>query len=415
MSGALAEARATLPALWPPRLRASLAFAGPAFLVSVGYMDPGNWGTDLAAGSTYGSSLLWVLLVANGIAVFLQYLSAKLGIATGDHLASVLGRRLGSRRRIAYWVLVEVAMLATEMAEFLGVVVALRLLLPLGLIPAIAVGAVLVLGLLALGRRRARPLERAIFALLTVIGACYVLELWLASPSADTASGLLPTRLPAGAVVVAMGMLGATVMPHNLFLHSGLILTRLAPSEDERRLLRRASTETAVGLNLALLVNVAILVMAAATFHPAGIEVESLDEAHRTLTPLLGDAAAGAFALALLAAGLASSVTGGLAGQMVLDGFVGVRVSVMVRRAVTMVPAIVVLVLGVGEVAALVWSQVILSVVLPAVAGPLVWLTGDAALMGQLANRRRTRVAGAAVVAVLTVLNVILVGAVVAG
>lgn len=410
MSGALAEVALRLPSA--PRLRASLAFAGPAFLVSVGYMDPGNWGTDLAAGSRYGPALLWVLVVSNAIAVFLQYLSAKLGIATGDHLASLLGQRLGRRSRVAYWLVVEVAMLATEMAEFLGVVVALRLLLGIGLVPAIALGAVAVLGLLGLGRRRARPLERAIFALITVVGACYVLELWLSSPPADVVAGLVPRGLSSGAVVVAMGMLGATVMPHNLFLHSGLILSRLKPWDEEAVVLRRATTETAVGLNLALLVNGAILVMAASTFHPSGIEVDSLDKAHRTLEPLLGQAAAGAFALALLAAGLASSVTGGMAGQMVLDGFLNLRVSVMARRAVTMVPAIVVLAVGVDEVAALVWSQVVLSLVLPAVAGPLVRLTGDRSLMGALANRRRTRWVGIGVVSALTVLNGILLAAV---
>ena len=399
----------------PSRLRTSVAFAGPAFLVAVGYMDPGNWGTDLAGGSRFGYRLLWVLAVSNAMALFLQYLSAKLGIATGEHLATLIARNRRARSRIAYWLVIEGAMLATEMAEFLGVVVALRLLFPLNLSAAIALGAAMVLGLIAVGGKRRRRLERLIFGLLAVVGAAYVLELWLASPSGDVVGGLVPGGLSGSALPLAVGILGATVMPHNLFLHSGLILSRAEQATDKRRVLRHSTVETAVALNLALLVNAAILIMAAATFHPAGKEIETLSQAHRTLAPLLGQAAAGAFALALLASGLASSMTGTLAGQMVLDGFLGLRLPLVVRRTVTMIPAIVVLAFGVGEVVALVWSQVVLSLVLPLAAWSLVSLTGDRRVMGGLVNGRAGRVAGRVVVVLLLVLNTTLLLSIVRG
>ena len=248
-----------------------------------------------------------------------------------------------------------------------------------------------------------------------MVGAAYVLELWLASPSGDVVGGLVPGGLSGSALPLAVGILGATVMPHNLFLHSGLILSRAEQATDKRRVLRHSTVETAVALNLALLVNAAILIMAAATFHPAGKEIESLAGAHRTLTPLLGHAASGAFALALLASGLASSMTGTLAGQMVLDGFLGLRLPLVVRRTVTMIPAIVVLAFGVGEVVALVWSQVVLSLVLPLAAWSLVSLTGDRRVMGGLVNGRAGRVAGRLVVVLLLVLNTTLLLSIVRG
>jgi manganese transport protein len=386
-------------------LREAATFAGPAFLVSVGYMDPGNWGTDLAAGSEFGYRLLWVLVVSNVTAIFLQYLSAKVGIATGDHLAALIGARLSRAPRIAYWIVAETAMLATEMAEFLGVVVGLRLLLRVSLPVAIVLGAIAVLGLLATAGGSVRRIERAIFLLLGIVGGAYVLEVILSRPDGGPIlTGAALPRLPPGALVVAAGILGATVMPHNLFLHSGLIISRRG-FDVPRRVLRRATLETAVALNLALFVNAAILIMAAATFAPEGLVIDSLGEAHRTLRPLLGPLASGAFAIALLASGLASSTTGSIAGQLVIDGLLGWRVPVIARRAVTMIPAVIVLALGVSEVAALVWSLVILSVVLPAVVVPLVVISNDREAMGDLANGRFARRAAVVVVSGLMALN----------
>jgi manganese transport protein len=301
---ALLDTLRPLPAPARPRrpraagLRAAASFAGPAFLVSIGYMDPGNWGTDLAAGSRFGYSLLWVLVAANLTAVMLQYLSAKLGIATGQDLAAAVGSRLGTPARIGYWLVAEGAMLATEMAEFIGVVVALRLLLGIGLAPAIGLGAVLVLGLLA--SRSMRRIERTIFVLLGVIGGVYALEVAMARPSAGPIlAGAAVPSLNGSSLPVAVGILGAVVMPHNLFLHSGLIRSRCG-GEPPRRVLRRSTIETAVALNLALLINAAILIMAAATFGRHGVVVDSLGQAHETLRPMLGPLAAAGFAVALL-------------------------------------------------------------------------------------------------------------------
>ena len=391
------------------RVRGAMAFAGPAFLVSVGYIDPGNWGTDLAAGSTYGYRLLWVLVVANALALLLQHLSARLGIATGRDLASLIGERLRPGPRRAYAGLAITAMLVTEVAEFLGVVVALELLFGIGLSGSVVLGGAVVVALLTLGVARARPLERAIFVLLGVVAAAYVVELALAKPGLDVASGLVPGGLDAESTAVALGILGAVVMPHNLFLHSGLILDRVRPGQSARALLRRATKESAVALNLALLVNSAILITAAATFFEQGVVVESLDQAHAALEPLLGPAAAIAFAVALLAAGLASCVTGSMASQLVLDGLVRTRrqLPLLARRLVALVPAALVLASGVSEIKALVFTQVVLALVLPFVVVPLVWLCRDRALMGELVIHGRMLVAAATVAGVLVVLNVV--------
>lgn len=390
-------------------IRSATAFAGPAFLVSVGYIDPGNWGTDLAAGSRYGYRLLWVLVAANLLALLLQHLSARIGVATGRDLATLIGERLGPVQRRAYAVLAVGAMLVTEVAEFLGVVVALQLLLGLPLGGAVALGGAVVVCLFLLGVRRARPLERAIFLLLGVVAACYVVELWLSRPGLEAAAGLIPSSLDAEQGVVALGILGAVVMPHNLFLHSGLVLDRRRPGLSPRGLLRRATVESALALNLALLVNAAILITAAATFFDRGLVVESLGQAHEALEPLLGPAAAVVFAVALLAAGLASCITGGMASQLVLDGLVLTRrrPPVIARRLVALVPATVVLASGVGEIEALVWTQVVLSLALPFVVVPLVVLCRDPALMGDLVLRGRLLVAAVAVAALLVVLNVL--------
>lgn len=376
------------------------ALVGPAFVVAVGYIDPGNWGTDLAAGSGFGYRLLWVLVVANATAVFLQYLSAKLGIASGKHLAEVMGERLHGAPRALMAGLIGVALVATETAEFLGVVVGLRLLLGLPLAPAVALGAALVLGLFAVGGDRRRRLELAIIGLLVVVGLGYVIEMWLTRPGPSLVEGLVPGAVPAAAVPLVAGLIGATVMPHNLFLHSALV------RRGDRTVLRTSTVETAIALNGALLVNGAILVMAAAVLHPTGRVVDSLGAAAATLEPLLGRLAVVVFAVALLASGLAATATGGLAGQYVMEGFTRYRIPLLVRRTVTMVPAVVVLALGVPEVGALVVSQAVLSLALPATVALLVAYTSDRGLMGELANGRAARIVAAVVMVGLVALNV---------
>jgi manganese transport protein len=397
--------RTAMPRLrWAFRLRAAVAFAGPAFLVSVGYMDPGNWGTDLAAGSRYGYQLLWVLAAANLVALFLQHLSARLGIATGRHLADVLGSEASPGVRRAYATVAVSAMAVTEAVEFLGVVVGLRLLFGLPLVPSVVIGAVVVCGLLALGNRRTRPLERAIFVLLGVVAVGYVAELILQPPGAAMFGGWVPTPMPSDAFPVAVGILGAVVMPHNLFLHSGLVLSRQQEGMDKRALLRRCSIESGVALHLALLVNAAILILAATTLHGSEAPVATLDDAHSSLVPMAGNAAAVVFALALIAAGLASAVTGGIATQYVLDGLVKTRrqLPLLARRLLAMIPAGIVLGSGVPEVTALVWSQLVLALFLPLVVAPLVMLCRKERLMGELRIGKRTLVVGAAIAVAIT-------------
>jgi manganese transport protein len=389
------------------RVRSAMAFAGPAFLVCVGYIDPGNWGTDLAAGSRYGYDLLWVLVAANLLALLLQHLSARLGVATGRDLAQLVGERLRPWPRRAYAVLAVSAMLVTEVAEFVGVVVGLQLLLGLPLSAAVVLGGAAVAGLLALGLTRRRPLERAVFLLLAVVAGAYVVELWISRPGREVAAGLLPSGLGVESGLVALAILGAVVMPHNLFLHSGLVLERRRPGLSRAGLLRRATVESAVALNLALLVNAAILITAAAAFFEPGLVVESLDEAHRALEPLLGPAAAVTFAVALLAAGLASCITGGMASQMVLDGLVLARrrPPLLVRRLAALVPAALVLGSGVGEIEALLWTQIVLSLALPFVVVPMVWLCRDRELMGDLVLRGPLLWSSAAVAVLVVSLN----------
>ncbi len=410
MTPTVARTAGGAPAL--PRLgglRAAAAFAGPAFLVSVGYVDPGNWGTDIAAGSRFGARLLWVLVAANGLALLLQHLSARVGIATGRDLAAVLGERLAPGPRRAYAVVALSAVLVTETAEFVGLVVALQLLFGLDLLAAVLVGAFVAAALLALGSRGCRPLELAVLGLLGVVAGGYVVELWLSRPDAGVVRGLVPGGLDAQSLPVALGVLGAVVMPHNLFLHSGLVLSRRAPGLSPRRLLRRATVETAVALNLAMLVNAAILLMAAAAFAGKGLGVPSLADAHATLVPLLGPAAGVAFAVALLAAGLAGCATGGMASQMVLDGLVRTqrRPPLLVRRLAALVPAAAILATGVSEVQALLLTQVVLSLVLPLVVVPLVLVARDPALMGALAVRGRLLAAASAAAGLLVVVDLV--------
>jgi manganese transport protein len=387
-----------------------LAAFGPAFLVSVGYMDPGNWATDLEAGSRFGFGLLWVLLGANLAALLLQHLSAKLGLATGLSYPRVCRARFPRPLTLFLWLAAEVAVMATDLAEFLGAALGLYLLFHVPLLPAALLTAVAVFGILALYRYGFRAVEMAIISLVAVVGGAYALEVGLVQPDwAAVTRGVLLPHLPEGGLVLAMGIVGATVMPHNLYLHSGVILSRR--QADPRRnatAVRAALADSAVALNLAWLVNSAIVVMAAAAFFVRGIEVDGIEQAHQSLAPLLGGGAAVAFAIALLAAGLSSSTTATLAGQIIVEGFLNIRCPLFVRRLLTVVPALVVIAAGWDAYQVLIVSQVALSVQLPFAIGPLVWLTARKDVMGQHANARRTTVLAAAVLVLLVGLNVLL-------
>jgi manganese transport protein len=392
--------------------RSPLLFAGPAVVASIAYMDPGNFATNIQAGSKYGYALLWVVLAASVAAMLFQSLSAKLGIATGHNLAELCREHFPRPVAWALWIVSEVAAMATDLAEFLGGAIGLSLLLHIPLIVGMGVTAVLTYGLLMFEGRGFRPTELIIGSLVAAIALCYLVEMVIA-PIDWAAAGLgaVVPRLPdAGAVTIAVGIVGATIMPHAIFLHSGLTQNR-APGRNnhERRLLLRFSNiEVLVALGLAGLVNMAMVIMAASAFHAGHSDVAEIETAYKTLTPLLGPAAAGVFLAALLASGLSSSVVGTMAGQMIMQGFIGFRIPVILRRLVTMVPAFVVVWLGVNSTDALIVSQVVLSIALPAPVIALLIFTSRKDIMGAFANSRLTNAAASFAALVILILNAVL-------
>ncbi len=376
-------------------LRRFLAYLGPATLVSVGYMDPGNWATDIEGGARFGHQLLWVLVVANGIALLMQTLAARLGVIARLDLAQAC--RICYPRAVVgvLFVLCEVAIIACDLAEVLGSAVALNLLFGLPLVWGALVTALDVVVLLALRRFGVRRLEALIVVLVLTVGACLAIECWLAGPSWNALQGALSPRLDAASVYVAVAILGATVMPHNLYLHSSLVQTRAAPdgAQAKRRALRYNFIDTLIALNVAFVINASILVLAADVFHEAGLAVTDLREAPRLLSPLLGTGLAGVlFAVALLCAGQSSTITGTLAGQIVMQGFLRLRGSpALVRlatRGIAVFPAVIVL-SAFGEnatVGLLVGTQVVLSLQLPFALVPLIRFTAARRMMGAYAN-----------------------------
>ena len=393
-------------------------FIGPAGMISVGYMDPGNWATDLGGGARFGYQLLWVLVASNLIAVLLQSLAARLGVVTGRDLAQSCRDRYSRPVALALWVLCEIAIIACDLAEVLGGAIALNLLFNLPL----AWGAVLtgldVMLIIALQHYGIRKLEAVIAGMVLLIGACMAFNVILAAPDWSAVAGGLVPRLNGASLYVAIGILGATVMPHNLYLHSSLVQTRRIERGvvAQREAIRYNFFDTALALNIAFLINAAILIVSAATFFTRGIEVTELRQAHELLTPLLGSAGASlAFAIALLAAGQSSSVTGTLAGQIVMEGFLQWRVKPVWRRLITrliaVVPAVAVLVtMGErGVLGLLVLSQVILCLQLPFAMVPLIRFTNDGAAMGAFASPRWVRYLAFGVAVTITGLNVWLV------
>jgi manganese transport protein len=431
VAAAAGEARAAEPSL-PEAFRTVevpstglarklVAFIGPGFLVAVGYMDPGNWATDLAAGSAFGYRLLAVVLLSSIMAILLQALAARLGIATGADLAQACRRYFSPPVNRVLWVLAEIGICACDLAELLGTALGLKLLFGIPLFIGVCLTCVDVLLILALQRYGFRKLESFVIALMAVIVLCFAAQLALASPDlGEVARGFVPTTpivTDPAMLYVAIGILGATVMPHNLYLHSSIIQTRRYPltPAGRREAARFATLESSVTLTLAMFINAAILILAAATFHAGGYgEVAEIADAHQMLTPLLGPAAAMLFAVALLASGQNASITATLAGQIVMEGFVRLRLAPwkrrLVTRAIAATPAILVVGIqgesGVGEL--LILSQVILSFQLPFAVVPLVAFTADRRKMGELASPRAVTVAAWAVAALIVLLNVTL-------
>ncbi|GIU76382.1 MAG: divalent metal cation transporter MntH [Bryobacteraceae bacterium] len=410
----LPEVHSSVPTSYPSLWKRMFAFAGPAYLVSVGYMDPGNWATDIEGGSRFGYRLLWVLVVSNLMAILLQTLSARLGIVTGRDLAQACREAYPRPVSWALWVLAEIAIAACDLAELLGAAIGLNLLFGLPLILGVALTALDTLLILWFGRLGIRLLESIILGFITVIAGCFVIEIFLARPAwAEVAAGLLP-RLDAGSLYVAVAMLGATVMPHNLYLHSSLVQTRAfaADTRSKRLACRFNLVDSAIALNGALLVNAAILILAASTFYRHGIVVTEIQQAHRMLEPLLGTTLAGAaFALALLFSGQSSTITGTMAGQIVMEGFLNFRMRPWLRRLITRAVAVVPAALTIhfagdaGAFRLLILSQVVLSLQLPFAIVPLIRFTSDRRRMGELVSAGWVRALGGACAVLIVGLN----------
>jgi manganese transport protein len=395
------------------------AFSGPGFLVAVGYMDPGNWATDIAGGSRFAYRLVFVLLLANLMAVLLQTLAARLGIVTQRDLAQACRSYYSRRANLTLWVLCEIAIAACDLAEVIGSAIALNLLFGLPLIWGVCVTSLDVLAILYLQHRGFRVLEALVVVLIATIGACYLLEIILVKPAfSGIARGFVPTAelfTNHDMLYIAIGILGATVMPHNLYLHSSLVQTRAIERTPAgmKTAMRYNLLDSALALNFAFLINAAILVMAAATFHRHGMtQVAEIQDAYHTLSPLLGiPLASTVFALALLCSGQNSTLTGTLAGQIVMEGFLNLRLAPWQRRLITrlvaIVPAVITVVLfgASGTARLLIFSQVILSLQLSFAVFPLVQFTSDRAKMGAFVNPRWVKILAWLVAGIIAVLN----------
>ena len=406
--------------------RRLLAFAGPAYLVSVGYMDPGNWATDIAAGSRYGYSLVWVLLMSNAMAVLLQSLSARLGLVSGRDLAQACRDRYPAPVNFALWILCEVAIAACDLAEVLGSAIGLQLLFGIPLIYGVLVTALDTFLILFLHQAGIRKMEAFILVMVATIGGCFFVEIVVSRPDLPgIARGFIPGLPDADALYFAIGILGATVMPHNLYLHSALVQSRkvVKTAQGIHQSLKYNIIDSVVALNMAFFINAAILIMAAAVFHRAGhFDVAEIQDAHKLLAPLVGSKLAPAlFAVALICSGQSSTITGTLAGQIVMEGFVNIRLRPWLRRLVTralaIVPAVAIIVLrgegATGEL--LVLSQVVLSLQLSFAVIPLIHMVSDRGLMGAFSIRTWVKGLAWTTAGIIAALNIKLVAGEVAG
>jgi len=390
-----------------------LPFLGPAFIASVAYIDPGNFATNIQGGAEFGYTLLWVLVASNLSAMLIQALSAKLGIATGLNLAELCRERSPRPVTLAMWVLMEIVAMATDLAEFLGAALGFQLLFGIPLWVGGLLTAVTTIVILGFERYGFRPLEAVITALVGVVGVCYVIETVLDRPDwGDVLRHAVTPGFAGGqSVLLATGILGATVMPHVIFLHSALTQNRIVVRDpaQQHRLFRFQLVDVAVAMSIAGLINAAMLIMSASTFFAQGLtHVASIEEAHRTLDPLLGSAASTVFAISLLASGLSSSTVGTMSGQVIMQGFLRRRIPIWVRRLVTMAPSLFVIGAGWDPTRTLVISQVVLSFGLPFALVPLVRFTSQRGVMGTLVNRRATTVTATMVTGAIVALNLFL-------
>lgn len=389
-----------------PLRKIKLSLMGPAFIAAIAYIDPGNFATNIQAGATFGYTLLWVVVWANVMAMLVQLLSAKLGIATGKNLAEHIRDRFPRPVVWAYWVQAEIIVMATDLAEFIGAAIGFKLLFGVTLLQGAVLTGIATFLILMLQNRGQKPLELVIGGLLLFVAAAYIVELIFSQPDiAALGRGMLIPNLPDGnAVFLAAGVLGATIMPHVIYLHSALTQTGGEESKTERY----ASTkfDVAIAMTIAGFVNLAMMATAAAAFHFNGYEnIAEIEEAYITLQPLLGNAAATVFGLSLIAAGLSSTVVGTLAGQVVMQGFVRFYIPMWVRRIVTMLPSFIVILAGMDATQILVMSQVLLSFGIALALVPLLVFTGNKELMGDLVDTKTTQILGRLVVLIVVGLN----------
>jgi manganese transport protein len=413
-TGAVPEAQEALRG-YPQKPLRILPFLGPAFVACIAYIDPGNFATNIAAGSKFGYTLAWVIVASSLMAMLIQLLSAKLGIATGRNLPEMCRERFSRRATLGLWVQAELIAMATDLAEFLGAALGFHLLLGIALFPAALLTGVATFLILGLQRFGLRAFEAVIAGFVAAIGACYLAELYYAHPPLGTVAlhMVKPQFQGSESLLLAVGIIGATVMPHVIYLHSALTQNRVVPNNDAeaRRLYRYTQVDVVIAMTIAGLINLSMLVMAASTFFRSGLhDVTSLVGAHRTLAPVLGGASGTLFALALLASGLSSATVGTLSGQVVMQGFTRRRIPIFWRRLLTMLPALVVAAIGLNPSRTLVLSQVVLSFGIPFALVPLVWFTSKPELMGTLVNRRLTTAVATLVAAVISALNVFLLG-----
>jgi len=392
-----------------------LPFLGPAFIACVAYMDPGNFATNIAGGAKFGFLLVWVIVASSLMAMLIQLLSAKLGIATGRNLPEMCRERFSRPTTLALWVQAELIAMATDLAEFLGAALGFHLLLGIGLFPAALLTGVATFLILGLQRFGLRAFEAVIAGFVAAIGICYLAELYYAHPPLGTVGlhMVKPEFQGSESVLLAVGIIGATVMPHVIYLHSALTQNRVVPQNDAEahRLYGYTKIDVVIAMTIAGLINLSMLVMAASTFFRSGLhDVTSLVTAHKTLAPVLGGASGTLFALALLASGLSSATVGTLSGQVVMQGFIHRRIPIFLRRLLTMLPALLVAAIGLNPSRTLVLSQVVLSFGIPFALVPLVWFTSRREIMGTLVNRRLTTAVATLVAAMISALNVYLLG-----
>ncbi|ULH16699.1 Nramp family divalent metal transporter [Deinococcus sp. KNUC1210] len=385
-------------------------FLGPAFIASVAYMDPGNFATNIQGGAQFGYLLLWVILGASLMAMLIQHLSATLGIATGRNLPELIRERW-PKVAWPYWVQAELVAMATDLAEFLGAALAFQLLFHIPLIWGAVLTAIATFSLLTLQKRGFRPMELAIAGFVGVIAVAYLVQLVKSHPGLEALGGFVPHFAGQDSLYLAVGIIGATVMPHVIYLHSALTQNRIKADTDaqKQQVVRMSRTDLLIAMGLAALINMAMLAAAAATFHASGkTDIGDLTQAYQTLTPLLGGGAAIAFGLALLASGLSSSAVGTMAGQVVMQGFIQRGIPIWLRRSITMLPAFAVILAGLDPTKTLILSQVILSFGIPFALVPLLIFTARRDLMGVLTSSRTVQVIGWLIASLIIALNVYL-------